>query len=85
MKNIIRFANRVLLLLLFTGVLVGCSGDESPTQSDSTLPPLNIIPSPNCGVTLSTDPSCGAIINRTGSTLRIAADGSNGFEVEVAP
>lgn len=85
MKKIIKRINHVFLLLLVAGILAGCSEDENPTQSTSTLSTLNVVPSPRCGVTLSTDPACGAIINRTNSTLRIAVDGSNGFEVEVTP
>jgi len=89
MENRVKSISRVLLLLLLVGVLAGCSEDDSsaPSAPASALSTLNVVPSPNCGigVTLSTDPSCGAIINRTDSTMRVAVDGSNGFEVEVQP
>lgn len=87
MKRIINVINCGLLLLVFVVFVTGCSENSGPSQTsldpDSTT--LNVIPSPNCGVTLSTDPACGALVNRTESTLRIAVDGSNGFEVEVPP
>jgi hypothetical protein len=83
-----RFASYAFLFLILAVILEGCGedGDADLVTSNSTSSSLlSVVPSPQCGVTLSTDPSCGAIINRTDSTMRIAVDGSNGFEVEVSP
>ncbi|HWP46743.1 MAG TPA: hypothetical protein VNM22_06235 [Candidatus Limnocylindrales bacterium] len=87
MSKTMPFISYALLFLILGVILGGCGEDESSDliTSSSTSSALSTVPSPQCGVTLSTDPGCGAIINRTDSTLRIAVDGSNGFEVEVSP